>query len=225
MIHIFFRRRYGCTSATKLSNPPSSSSCLDRPTSTAYNTRNIDNHHNHIMLYENRWEPPLIAAPHGVTIGKLGGGGHYASSPKLWPSETSNWKQSPSKLSPKTIRSEHVSDMSSNDDDDDESVHTTVWKEQNDDNIMMTNQPLSHRTDPVSRLSRVINREAKIWNQVAEGMDREKRTKTKKNNNSFFIQRNKEFVKYPTSSSSQDLRYQRMGMPNPKSNRKVFVLS
>ena len=69
-----------------------------------------------------------------------------------------------------------------------------------------------------------MDREAKIWNQVVEGMDREKRTKTKKSK-SFFIQRNKEFVKYPTSSSSQDLRYQRMGMANPKSKRKVFVLS
>ena len=76
--------RYGCTSATKLSNS-SLPSCSDRTTLTA-NDNNDGNTHK--LYYENRWEPPLIAAPHGVTIGKLGGGGHYASSPKLWPSQT-----------------------------------------------------------------------------------------------------------------------------------------
>mmetsp|Transcript_21162 Transcript_21162/g.31202 ORF Transcript_21162/g.31202 Transcript_21162/m.31202 type:complete len:388 (+) Transcript_21162:163-1326(+) len=42
------------------------------------------------LVRVNEWVPPLIASPHGVTCGKLGGGGHFASTPKLWPGNNNN---------------------------------------------------------------------------------------------------------------------------------------
>ena len=34
--------------------------------------------------FADEWAQPLIASPHGVTCGRLGGGGHFASTPKMW---------------------------------------------------------------------------------------------------------------------------------------------
>lgn len=112
----------------------------------------------------NEWVPPLNASPHGVTCGRLGGGGHFASTPKLWPATSTM----PSSGSSEVLLARSKSESS-------------VWFE-TQTTLGVTTSEADRRPTTApgkeylpSHLLRALEREREVWERVAEGAKSERK--------------------------------------------------